>query len=279
VSIVNRQAAPPGTAPGAAAIGGTGAGPPGPAERQAAVRLTGVSKRYGTGPRSVLALDQVSLTVGQGEFVCLIGASGCGKSTLLSLVAGLDSATAGQVTTGGRVAMMFQEPGLLPWLTAAGNIELALRARKFPRQDRRRRTAELLKVVRLDGFGGKRPHELSGGMRQRVALARALAQDADVLLMDEPFGALDAMTRDLLHDELDRICAEQTLTVLFVTHNVREAVRLGNRVIVLSSRPGRVIEEYRVPDDWPRAINTAEGAGLASTITERLREEMGRHGH
>ena len=279
MSIGNRQAAPPGMAPGAAAVGGTGSGPPGPAERQTAVRLTGVSKRYGTGPRSVLALDQVSLTVGRGEFVCLIGASGCGKSTLLSLVAGLDWATAGDVTVGGRVAMMFQEPGLLPWLTAAGNVELALRARKVPREDRRRRTDELLKIVRLDGFGAKRPHELSGGMRQRVALARALAQDADVLLMDEPFGALDAMTRDLLHDELDRICTAQTLTVLFVTHNVREAVRLGDRVIVLSSRPGQVIDEYLVPDDGPRGINTPENAALAAAITERLREEMGRHGN
>ncbi len=255
---------------------------PGPADsagRQAAVRLAGVSKRYGSRSAGLLALDRVSLTVGRGEFVCLIGASGCGKSTLLSLVAGLDSATAGEVAVSGRVAMMFQEPGLLPWLTSAGNIELALRARNVPRADRRHRTAELLKLVRLDGFGGKRPHELSGGMRQRVALARALAQDADVLLMDEPFGALDALTRDLLHDELDRICAEQTLTVLFVTHNVREAVRLGNRVVVLSSRPGRVIDEYRVPDDWPRGINTAQTAGLAGTITERLREEMGRHGN
>jgi NitT/TauT family transport system ATP-binding protein len=277
VSITNRQAAPPGMTRGASAFSGTGDGPR-PGDGPVAVRLTNVSKRYGSGTRGVLALDQVSLTVGQGEFVCLIGASGCGKSTLLSVVAGLDSATAGDVTVGGRVAMMFQEPGLLPWLTAAGNVELALRARKVPRDDRRQRTAELLKLVRLTGFGGKRPHELSGGMRQRVALARALAQDADVLLMDEPFGALDAMTRDLLHDELDRICAEQTLTVLFVTHNVREAVRLGNRVIVLSSRPGRVIEEYRVPDDGPRGINTAQTAEMASTITERLREEMGRHG-
>ena len=277
MSNTNRQATPPGMTPGASAFPGNGAGPK-PGDRPAAVRLTSVSKRYGSGARGVLALDQVSLTVGQGEFVCLIGASGCGKSTLLSLVAGLDSATAGEVAVGGRVAMMFQEPGLLPWLTAAGNVELALRARKVPRDDRRRRAAELLKMVRLTGFGGKRPHELSGGMRQRVALARALAQDADVLLMDEPFGALDAMTRDLLHDELDRICAEQTLTVLFVTHNVREAVRLGNRVIVLSSRPGRVIEEYRVPDG-PRDINTAQTAEMASTITERLREEMGRHGH
>ncbi len=278
MSISNRQAAPPGIAPGAAAVGGARTGPTG-AGSQPAVTLTGVSKRYGTGPRSVLALDQVSLTVGRGEFVCLIGASGCGKSTLLSVVAGLDSATSGQVAVGGRVAMMFQEPGLLPWLTAGANVELALRARKVPRDDRRRRVDELLKLVRLDGFGPKRPHELSGGMRQRVALARALAQDADVLLMDEPFGALDAMTRDLLHDELERICAEQTLTVLFVTHNVREAVRLGDRVIVLSSRPGRVIDQYPVPTDGPRGINTAQNAALANTITERLREEMGRHGN
>jgi NitT/TauT family transport system ATP-binding protein len=280
VSTTNHQAQPPGTAPGATAVVRGVAGSPGRGDRPVAVRLTDVSKRYGTGARSVLALDRVSLTVGQGEFVCLIGASGCGKSTLLSLVAGLDAATAGEVDTGGRrVAMMFQEPALMPWLTAAGNVELALRARKVPAADRRRGTAELLKLVRLDGFGGKRPHELSGGMRQRVALARALAQDADVLLMDEPFGALDAMTRDLLHDELDRICAEQSLTVLFVTHNVREAVRLGDRVIVLSSRPGRVIEEYQVPHDGPRGINTVENAALASTITERLREEMGRHGN
>ncbi len=238
-----------------------------------------MSKRYGSGARGVLALDRVSLTVGQGEFVCIIGASGCGKSTLLSLVAGLDEPTGGEVATGSRrVAMMFQEPGLLPWLTAAGNVELALRARGVPRAARRERTAEMLAMVRLTGFGPKRPHELSGGMRQRVALARSLAQDADVLLMDEPFGALDAMTRDLLHDELDRICREQGLTVLFVTHNVREAVRLGDRVIVLSSRPGRVIEEYQVPDDGPRGINTPQTAEMAGIITERLREEMGRHG-
>jgi NitT/TauT family transport system ATP-binding protein len=281
VSLTNRQAAPPGTAPGASAFSGE---PGGRREtvRAAgeAVRLEGLSKRYGTGARSVLALDQVSLTVTQGEFVCLIGASGCGKSTLLSLVAGLDAPTSGEVRVGGRrVAMMFQEPGLLPWLTAAGNVELALRARGVPKAGRRRRAGELLRTVRLEGFGSKRPHELSGGMRQRVALARALAQDADVLLMDEPFGALDAMTRDLLHDELDRICAGQSLTVLFVTHNVREAVRLGDRVIVLSSRPGRVIAEYQVPDDGPRGINTAQTAAMAATITERLREEMGRHGH
>src|SRR5580698_8867773 len=161
-----------------------------------AVTLAGVSKVYGRGPTAVQALDRVSLSVSPGEFTCLIGASGCGKSTLLSLVAGLDQPTSGDVTVSGRVALMFQEPGLFPWLTAAGNVELALRARKVPRAERQARTGELLDAVQLGGFGRKRPHELSGGMRQRVALARALAQDADVLLMDEPFGALDAMTRD-----------------------------------------------------------------------------------
>jgi NitT/TauT family transport system ATP-binding protein len=245
-----------------------------------AVRLTDVSKFYGTGPRAVQALDKVSLTVADGQFVCLIGASGCGKSTLLSLVAGLDAPTSGQVSTGGRqVAMMFQEPGLLPWLTVAANIELPLRARKVPKAERQARAQQLLATVRLDGFGDKRPHELSGGMRQRAALARSLAQDADVLLMDEPFGALDAMTRDLLHDELERICAERTLTVLFVTHNVREAARLGDRVILLSSRPGRVIAQYDLPRDGQRRIDSPEVSEVAAQLTDRLREEVGRHGH
>jgi len=194
-------------------------------------------------------------------------------------VAGLDAPSSGEISTGGqRVALMFQEPALFPWLTAARNVELALRAGGVSKNERRQRAADLLDVVHLGGFAGKRPHELSGGMRQRVALARALAQDAEILLMDEPFGALDAMTRDLLHDELDRICAERGLTVLFVTHNVREAVRLGDRVVVLSSRPGRVIDEFAVPIRRPRRIDSAEVAGLAATITDRLRGEMIRHG-
>jgi len=247
-------------------------------EAPAAVTLAGVSKVYGRGRAAVHALDEVSLAAAPGEFTCLIGASGCGKSTLLSLVAGLDTPTAGQIKVGGRVALMFQEPGLFPWLTAAGNVELALRARGAGRAERKARAAELLEVVNLREFGGKRPHELSGGMRQRVALARALAQDADVLLMDEPFGALDAMTRDLLHDELDRVCAGRNLTVLFVTHNVREAVRLGDRVVLLSSRPGRVIADYPVPIQRPRRIDSAPVAELAGTITDRLREEVSRHG-
>jgi NitT/TauT family transport system ATP-binding protein len=246
-------------------------------EAPATVTLTGVSKVYGRGRAAVHALDQVSLTAVPGEFTCLIGASGCGKSTLLSLVAGLDDPSAGKIDVGGRVALMFQEPGLFPWLTAAANVELALRARGAGKAERRARAAELLETVHLGGFGKKRPHELSGGMRQRVALARALAQDADVLLMDEPFGALDAMTRDFLHDELDRVCAGRNLTVLFVTHNVREAVRLGDRVVLLSSRPGRIIAEYPVPIERPRRIDSAPVAELAGTITDRLREEVSRH--
>jgi NitT/TauT family transport system ATP-binding protein len=238
------------------------------------VQLTTVTKVFGRGSSAVRALDQISLQVPQGEFTCLIGASGCGKSTLLSLVAGLEQPTSGAVSVSGRVALMFQEPALFPWLSAAGNVEVALRARGIGRAERRQRTAELIEAVHLGGFGGKRPHELSGGMRQRVALARALAQDADVLLMDEPFGALDAMTRDLLHDELDRVCAGRQLTIIFVTHNVREAVRLGDRVVVLSSRPGRVIDEFAVPIEHPRRIDSAPVAELAGQITDRLREEM-----
>ncbi|MEV4636483.1 ABC transporter ATP-binding protein [Actinoplanes sp. NPDC049548] len=246
--------------------------------RTEVVRLDHVSKQYGSGGNALLALDKVSLTVRKGEFVCLLGASGCGKSTLLSLVAGLDRISGGTLDIGGRhVSLMFQEAALFPWLSVAGNVELPMRLRGVGKTERKRRAEELLEVVRLKGFGHKRPHELSGGMRQRVALARALAQDADVLLMDEPFGALDAMTRDILHDELERIWREQELTVLFVTHNVREAVRLGDRVILLSSRPGRVIEDFRVSHERPRRIDSPEVAGQAAEITDRLRAEVARH--
>jgi NitT/TauT family transport system ATP-binding protein len=264
-------------------------------DRTTAVRLEAVSKVYGHGGNGLLALDKVSLSVRPGEFVCLLGASGCGKSTLLSLVAGLDKPTQGKISTVGRqVAMMFQEPALFPWLTVSANVEMAFRAEGLSKHDRRARAAEFLDLVHLGGFGKKRPHELSGGMRQRVALARALAQSSSspssssssssseegaVLLMDEPFGALDAMTRDLLHDELERIWRERTLSVLFVTHNVREAVRLGDKVVLLSSRPGSVVEEFPVELTRPRRTDSAEVAELAAKITDRLKEEVMRHGH
>jgi NitT/TauT family transport system ATP-binding protein len=252
----------------------TGAG----TDASAPVRLTDTSKVYGDVSNAVHALDRVSLAATRGEFVCLLGASGCGKSTLLNLVAGLDGPTGGTVEVDGKTSLMFQESALFPWLTAAGNVDLALRLDGVARADRKTRVQELLAAVHLEEFGPKRPHELSGGMRQRVALARALAQRADVLLMDEPFGALDAMTRDILHDEVERLWRENGLTVLFVTHNVREAVRLGDRVVLLSSRPGRVIAEFPVEIPRPRRIDSPEVATLAATITDQLRAEVMRHG-
>ncbi|WP_239341188.1 ABC transporter ATP-binding protein [Frankia sp. CiP3] len=244
-----------------------------------AVRIDGVSRAFGSGPHRVQALDNVSFNVRPGEFVCLLGASGCGKSTLLGILAGIDRPSSGAVDVGARkVGLMFQDSALLPWLTAGGNIALPMKIRGVPRADRASRVEELLAMVRLAGLADKRPHELSGGMRQRVSLARAFAQDADVLCMDEPFGALDAMTRDLLHDELERIWRETGVTVLFVTHDVREAVRLGDRIVLLSSRPGRVAEIFDVGIDRPRRIDAPEVAALAVTITARLRAEVSRHG-
>ena len=242
-----------------------------------AVIVDAVSKNFGSSDSVVPALDGVSLEVAEHEFVCVLGASGCGKSTLLNLLAGLDRPSAGVVHVEGRTALMFQESALFPWLTVSRNLELALRLCGVPRAQRRERAAELLHAVHLDGFGDRRPHELSGGMRQRVALARAFAQDADVLLMDEPFGALDAMTRDVLHHELERLFLLRRLTVVFVTHNVREAVRLADRVVLLSSRPGRVAGEFDVPFERPRRIESADVTALTREVTDRLREEVRRH--
>ncbi|MFI9237950.1 ABC transporter ATP-binding protein [Streptomyces sp. NPDC053079] len=245
----------------------------------AAVRIQNVHKSFGRPGADRPVLDDITLDVRPGEFVCLLGASGCGKSTLLNLVAGLDRPSAGTIAVpGGRPALMFQEHALFPWLTAGRNIELALRLRGVPRGARQAEAERLLDLVRLGGSYGKRVHELSGGMRQRVALARALAQDSRVLLMDEPFAALDAITRDVLHHELTRIWSETRLSVLFVTHNVREAVRLGQRVVLLSSRPGRVVREWEVGIPQPRRIEDAAVADLSVEITEELRGEIRRHG-
>ncbi|MFD5424770.1 ABC transporter ATP-binding protein [Streptomyces sp. NPDC127084] len=244
-----------------------------------AARIAHVSKSFAGPAGQQLVLDDISLDVAPGEFVTLLGASGCGKSTLLNLVAGLDRPTAGSIETpGGRPALMFQEHALFPWLTAGKNIELALRLRGVPKSERRDEAERLLGLVRLGGAYRKRVHELSGGMRQRVALARALAQDSDLLLMDEPFAALDAITRDVLHEELTRIWRETNVSVLFVTHNVREAVRLAQRVVLLSSRPGRVAREWRVDIPQPRRIEDAAVAELSVEITEELRGEIRRHG-
>jgi NitT/TauT family transport system ATP-binding protein len=242
-----------------------------------AVSLRDVGKTFGAGGRAVTALTGVDLDVAAGEFVCLIGASGCGKSTILNLVAGLDEPTSGRVEVDGTTALMFQESALFPWLTVDANVELPMRLAGVPKDLRRRRAAELIETVHLGGFAKKRPHELSGGMRQRGALARALAQDADILLMDEPFGALDAMTRDTLHEELDGIVRSRRTTVLFVTHNVREAARLGDRIVVMSPRPGRITASVDVPIPRPRRIDDPAVSALAASVTEQLREEVLAH--
>ena len=223
-------------------------------------------------------LEGVNASIGAGEFVALLGASGCGKSTLLNIIAGLEAPTAGalEVPSDG-AAFMFQDAALFPWLTARENVELALTLRGVGKAEHRRTAGELLDLVHLSGAGGKRPHELSGGMRQRVALARALAQDRPLLLMDEPFAALDAITRDLLHDELERVWHETGRTIIFVTHNVGEAVRLGQRVLLLSSRPGRVVQEWQVTAE--HRTNPGLAGQLTSAITARLREEIRRHAH
>ncbi|HWD06924.1 MAG TPA: ABC transporter ATP-binding protein [Amycolatopsis sp.] len=245
----------------------------------AAVRLSGVRKAFGSSGRTVVALDGVDLDVAPGEFVCLLGASGCGKSTLLNLVAGLDAPSAGEITLNtSRPAVMFQEAALMPWLTASRNVELPLRLAGFGRAERRQKAAELLDLVHLSGAGSKRPHELSGGMRQRVALARALAAthrvggetEQALLLMDEPFAALDAITRDVLQGELLRVWRSTGTSVLFVTHDVREAVRLGQRVVLLSSRPGRVVREWT-------DVAAADTEELTEEITGHLRKVISTH--
>jgi NitT/TauT family transport system ATP-binding protein len=248
-----------------------------PTDEYPAVRLSHVSKAFGRPGAGSVVLDDIDLDVAPGEFVTLLGASGCGKSTLLNLVAGLDEPSAGTIEVAGpRPSLMFQDHALFPWLSAGRNIELALRLAGVPREDRRPEAERLLELVRLGGAYRKRVHELSGGMRQRVAVARALAQGSTVLLMDEPFAALDAITRDVLHEEITRIWNERKLTVLFVTHNVREAVRLAQRVVLLSSRPGRIAHEWRV--DLPHSLRgeSAEVAALSIEITEHLRGEIRR---
>ncbi len=243
-----------------------------------AIAVESVSKVYGRGESALVALDRVSFDVGFGEFVCIVGASGCGKSTLLGLVAGLDQPTRGKVDVRIRTALMFQEPALFPWLSVWKNVELPLKLQKVQREHRREIVQALLKMVRLTGFENRRPHELSGGMRQRAALARALAQRAEGLLMDEPFAALDAITRDVMHQEIEELWEETGFTVLFVTHNVREAVRLGDRVMVMSSRPGRILTEIRVPLARPRRIESPEVAEIAAQIVDLLHREVRLHG-
>jgi NitT/TauT family transport system ATP-binding protein len=247
------------------------------------VALENLSLEYNTNDGSqLLALENIQLQVNRGEFLCVVGPSGCGKSTLLHLIAGLQKPTSGHVRMDGVLVdspgtdriLIFQELGLFPWLTVAQNVEFGMKMKGIPKSERREKIQHYLRLVHLLQFKDSYTHQLSGGMRQRVALARALATEPDVLLMDEPFAALDAQTRDLLHDELERIWSETGKTIIFVTHNVREAVRLGDRVALFTFRPGRIKREFLI--DLPRArhLEDIAVANKAREILDELREEI-----
>jgi NitT/TauT family transport system ATP-binding protein len=244
----------------------------------AVVAMARVGKVFGSGEGSVTALEGIDLAIGAGEFVSLIGPSGCGKSTLLRIIGSLTDATTGTVEVNGKPAeqarldrdygMVFQAPVLMDWRTVARNVELPLEIMGFGKADRSARSARLLSLVELADFGSKYPRQLSGGMQQRVAIARALAFDPKLLLMDEPFGALDEMTRERMNLELIRIWAETRTTIVFVTHSIPEAVFLSSRVVVMSPRPGRIARIVEVDLPHPRTVDTRESPRYFELITE-----------
>jgi sulfonate transport system ATP-binding protein len=254
----------------------------GPRAGKVKLRIHDVSRSFNTPQGSLMALSKIKFDVSEGEFVCILGPSGCGKSTLLNLIAGLDQPTEGELWTDGKQVrapgsdriVIFQELGLFPWLTVQENVEFGLRMQGVGAAERKAKAREYLRLVHLTGFEDSFIHQLSGGMKQRVALARSLITEPDVLLMDEPFAALDAQTRDLLHEELERIWTETRKTVIFVTHNVREAVRLGNRVLVMTFRPGRIKSEFPISLPRPRHLEDPDLAVCAREILAQLKEEI-----
>jgi NitT/TauT family transport system ATP-binding protein len=254
----------------------------GPAADNAAVELRGVSKTFAARRGTVVALEDIGLTIERGEFVSLIGPSGCGKSTLLRIIADLLQPSTGDVRVNGKPArkarldqdygIAFQQAGLLDWRTVLANIELPLELHGVDRDKRRARATELIELVGLADFAKHRPPQLSGGMQQRVAIARALAESPTLLLMDEPFGALDEMTRERMQNELVRIAGETDAAVVFVTHSIPEAVFLSDRVVVMSARPGRIAEVIPV-DLGPRTDDTREAPAFYAAITQ-VREAL-----
>jgi NitT/TauT family transport system ATP-binding protein len=246
------------------------------------VRIEGVSKRFLTASGTVDALAGVSLAVGEGEFCTIIGPSGCGKSTLLGMVGGLVSPDGGRVLIEDRpvigadprrVAPVFQDPGLFPWRTALDNVAFGLEVQGVDGARRRQVATDLLGPLGLRGFAEKYPRELSGGMKQRVAIGRALAIDPPILLMDEPFGALDEQTRVLMGEWLLDIWRRTGKTVLFVTHSLGEALALSSRVVVMTARPGRIKSVLELPQPYPRAMESAELVTLRAKLWSEIREE------
>ncbi|HLG79416.1 MAG TPA: ABC transporter ATP-binding protein [Bradyrhizobium sp.] len=252
-----------------------------PAQRAGAIEIKDVGQVFRTAGAEVVALSQVSLEIKPGRFVVLVGPSGCGKSTLLMMLAGLREPTSGSILINGspitkpdpdRVGVVFQEASLFPWLTAEENVEFPLALRGVARAERRAKAEEALKLVGLEGFGKRHPHELSGGMKQRVSIARGLVQDPPVLLMDEPFAALDEQTRMTMGDELLRIWAATGKTVVFVTHSLTEAVYLADEVVVMSARPGRIVDHLQVSLPRPRTYEMLSGDAFGA-----LRDRIWRH--
>lgn len=250
-----------------------------PASGGIALEATGVTRRFKSRRQDTLALSDVSLTVREGDFVCLVGPSGCGKSTLLNIVAGFDFPDSGTVSVNGKPVrgagpdriVVFQESALFPWMNVRTNVEFGLRLAGLSKAARRDRAREYLNLVGLGKFENAYVHELSGGMKQRVQLARSLAVDPAMLLMDEPFAALDAQTRDVLQEELQHIWQRTGKTILFVTHNVREAVLLADRVIVMASNPGRIKRDIQITLEHPRSPDSHAVVDLAADIREELR--------
>jgi NitT/TauT family transport system ATP-binding protein len=253
---------------------------------RAVVQTVAVTKVFGTGDTAVAALEAIDLSIREGEFVSLIGPSGCGKSTLLRLIGDLTTPSEGEIRVNGKPArqarldrdygMVFQAPVLMDWRTVARNIELPLEIMGFSREERSRRSADLLRLVELEGFEAKHPWQLSGGMQQRVAIARALAFDPKLLLMDEPFGALDEMTRERMNLELMKIWGRTGTTIVFVTHSIPEAIFLSTRVAVMSARPGRITRIVDVDLAQPRTVDTREDRRYFELVTD-VRETLRRH--
>lgn len=246
------------------------------------LQLKNVSKTFHTKGVELKVLENIDLGVEEGEFLCLVGPSGCGKSTLLNIIAGLEEPDSGEIFSNGNKVtgpgtdrvLIFQELALFPWLTVIKNVEFGLKMLKVDKKTREELALEYLKMVHLSKFKDAYVHQLSGGMKQRVALARALAMDPEILLMDEPFVALDAQTGDILRDELQHIWKETRKTIIFVTHNVREAVCLGERVLVFSARPGRIKKEFRVEYPRPRHIEDPWLMEIAKPILKELKVEI-----
>jgi NitT/TauT family transport system ATP-binding protein len=240
--------------------------------------VRGVTKRFAVGDDEIEALAPVDLTIAQGEFVCLIGASGCGKSTLLRIIAGFEEPSTGEASIDGKAitgpgsdrGMVFQDYALFPWMTVRENISFGPRQRQLPRDQIENTTDEFVKMVGLTPFADRYPSQLSGGMKQRVAIARVLANNANILLMDEPFGALDALTREQLQHELLQIWTRTGVTTIFVTHSVEEAVLLADRVLVMSAGPGRIDSDFRIELARPRDVSSPEFNALRRDIARRL---------